>query len=62
MVDYNIYILSYNSDNETSNVINTMFASSFYSTINTPNCITATSKTLIDDIFYKTFTKDTNSG
>ena len=35
-----------------------MYASSFYPTINTPTQITATSKTLIDNIFYNTLTKN----
>ena len=44
---YNINILNCNSDDETSDFIDTMYASSFYSIINTPTRITATSKTLI---------------
>ena len=39
-----------------------MYASSFYPTINTPTWITATSKTLIDNIFYNTFTKNILAG
>ena len=39
-----------NSDNETSDFIDTMYASSFYPTINTQNRITATSKILIHNI------------
>ena len=35
-----------------------MCASSFYHTINTPTWITVTSKMLIDNILYKTFTKN----
>ena len=58
MGDYNINILNCNSDNETSDFINTMYSSCFYPTINTPTWITATSKTLIDNIFYNTFTKN----
>ena len=58
MGDYKINILICNSDNETSDFIDTMHASSFYPTINTPTQITATSKTLIDNIFYNTFTKN----
>ena len=39
-----------NSDNETSDFIDTMYASSFYPTINTQTRITATSKILIHNI------------
>ena len=39
-----------------------MYASSFYPTINTPTRITATSKTLIDNIFYNPFTKNILAG
>ena len=58
MADYNIHILNCSSENETSDFTYTMYASSFYPTINTPILITATSKILIDDIFYNTFTKN----
>ena len=58
MGDYNSNILNCNSDNETSDFIGTMYASSFYPTINTPTWITATSKTLLENIFYNTFTKN----
>ena len=36
-----------------------MYASSFYPTINTPTHIASTYKTLTDNIFYNTFTKNT---
>ena len=62
MVDSNINILNCNPDNETSDFIDTMYASSLYPTINTPTWITATSNTLIDNIFYKTLTKNTLAG
>ena len=39
-----------------------MYVSSFYPTINTPTQITATSKTLIDNIFYNTFIKNILAG
>ena len=39
-----------------------MDASSFYPTINTPTRITATSKTLIDNIFYNGFSKKVVGG
>ena len=35
-----------------------MYASSFYPTINTPTWITVTSKILIDNVFYNTFTQN----
>ena len=50
-------ILNCNSDNENSDFNDTMYASSFYPTINTPTQITSASKTLIGSIFYNTFTK-----
>ena len=50
MDDYNINIQNCNSDNETSDFIDTMYASSFYPTINIQNRITATSKILIHNI------------
>ena len=53
MGDYNINILNCNSDNETSDFIDAMHASSFYPTINTQLGLT-----LIDNIFYNTFTKN----
>ena len=58
MGDYNINILNCNSDNQASDFIDTMCASSFYHTINTPTWITVTSKMLIDNILYNTFTKN----
>ena len=51
-------ILNCNSDNENSDFNDTMYASSFYPTINTPTRITAASKTLIGSIFYNTSTKN----
>ena len=62
MSDYNINILNCNSDNETSDFTDRMYASSFYPTINTPPWVSATSKTLIDNIFYNTFTKSILAG
>ena len=48
MGDYNINILNCNSDNKISDFLDTVYASSFYPTFNTPTCITVASKTLID--------------
>ena len=62
MGDYNINILNCNSNNETSGFIDTTYASYFDPTINTSNWITATSKTLINNIFYNTFTKNILAG
>ena len=62
MGDSNINILNCNSDNETSDFIDTMSLSSLYPTINTPTWITATSNTLIDNIFYNTLTKNILAG
>ena len=57
MGDYNINILNYSSDNETPGFIDTVYASSFFPTINSPTQITATSKST-DNIVYNTFTKN----
>ena len=62
MGDYNINILNCNSNNETSGFIDTTYASYFDPAINTSNWITATSKTLINNIFYNTFTKNILAG
>ena len=62
MGDFNINILNCDSDKDTSNFIDTMYASSLYPTINIPTRITVTSKTLIDNIFYKDFTKKISAG
>ena len=61
MDDFNINILNCASDKDTSDFIDTMYASSLNPTINTPTRITATSKTLID-IFYNDFTKKNSAG
>ena len=58
MGDYNINILNCNSDNKTSDFIDKMFASFFYSTINNPTQIITTSKTLIDNKQDNQFTKN----
>ena len=58
MGGYNINILNCNSGNETSDFIDTMYASSFYPTNKSPTRITATSKTLIGNIFCNIFTKN----
>ena len=62
MGDYNINILNCNSYDETSDFIDTKHGSFYYPTINTTSPIIATSKTLIDNIFYNRFTKNTLAG
>ena len=63
MDDYNINILNCNSANsETFDFIDMMDGSSFYPFINTQTQISATSKTLIDNTFFNTFTKNTLAG
>ena len=58
MGDFNINILNCNSDKDTTDFVDTIYASTLYPTINTPTTrITAISKTLIDKIFYNDFTK-----
>ena len=52
MGDFNINILNCDSDEDTSDFIDTMYASSLYPTINTPTRTTPTSKTLIDNTSY----------
>ena len=62
MGDFNINILNCDSDKNTADFVDTIYASSLYPTINTPTQITATSKTLIDNIFYNDFTKKITAG
>ena len=62
MGDFNINLLNYDSDKDTTYFVDTMYASSFYPTINTPTRITATSKTLIDNIFYNDFNEKIVAG
>ena len=57
MGDFNINLLNHDSDKDTRDFVGTMYASSFYPTINIPTRITASSKTLIDNVFYNDFTK-----
>ena len=61
MGDYNINILNSDVDNQT-NFLNTMYSNSFFPTINTPNHISTTSRTLIDNMFYNDITKNIISG
>ena len=47
---------------DTSKFIDLMYTSSFHPTFNTPTCVSATSKTLINNIFYNCRIKDVISG
>ena len=62
MGDFNINIVNCDSDKDTSDFVDTMYASPLFFTINTPTRITATSKTLINNIFYNGFTKKNSAG
>ena len=62
MGDFNINILNCDSDKHTTDFIGTMYVSSLYPTINTQTRVTATSKTLIDNIFYNDFMKKLLAG
>ena len=62
MGDFNINLLNYNSDNDTSSFVDLMYSSSFFPTINSPTRVTTTSETLIDNIFYNNITKTIVSG
>ena len=57
MGNFNICLLNYDLEKDTTDLVDTMYGSSFYPTINTPTRITVTSKTLIYNIFYNDFTK-----
>ena len=56
MGDFNINILNCDSDKDTADFVDTIYASSLYPTINSLTQITATSKTLIGNIFHNHFT------
>ena len=57
MGDFNMNLLNYDSNKDTTDLLGNMYASSFNPTINTSTRITAISKTLVDNIFYNDFTK-----
>ena len=57
MGDLNINILNCDSNKDTADFVDVIYASLLYPTINTPTQIIATSKTLIDNIFYNDFNK-----
>ena len=52
MGDFHINLLHSDLDKETSNFMDNIYSNSFFPMINLPTCITASSKTLIDNIFY----------
>ena len=60
--DFNISTLNCDSDKDTADFADTIYALSLYPTINNPTRITATSKNLIDNIFYNNFTKKITAG
>ena len=62
MGDFSINILNCDSDKDTTDFIDSMYASSLYPAINTPTRITATSKTPVNNIFYNDFTKKFQQG
>ena len=62
MGDFDVSILNWENGKDTSEFIDLMYASSFYTTINTPTRMTSTFKTLADNIFYNCLTKDVMSG
>ena len=55
-------IFDCDSDKDTADFVDTIYASSPYTTINTPTRITATSKTLIDNILHNNFTEKITAG
>ena len=52
MGDFNVNLLYYNDDKNTSNLLDAIFSQSFLPFITTPNRITRNSITLDDNIFY----------
>ena len=61
-VDFNIDILNCDSNKDTADFVDTIYASLLYSTINTPTQIRATSKTLVDNTFYNDFIEKMTAG
>ena len=62
MGDFNINVLNCDSDKDTADSVDTIYASSLYPTINSLTQITATSKTLIGNIFHNHVTKKITTG
>ena len=61
-VDFNIDILNCDSNKDTADFVDTIYASLLYSSINTPTQIRATSKTLVDNTFYNDFIEKMTAG
>ena len=62
MGGFNANLLHSDLDKETSNFIDDIYSNSFFPTINLPTHITASSKTLIDNIFYNDICKKNKVG
>ena len=62
MGNFSMNILNCNSDKEITDFVGAIYASSLYSTSNTPTRITAASKALIHIIFYNDLTKKSTAG
>ena len=62
MGDFNINILNCDSDKDAADFVDTIYALLLYLTLNTPTRITATSRSLIDNIFCNDFTKKITAG
>ena len=62
MGDFNINLLHADVDKETTNFMDNIYSNSFFPTINLSSCITASSKILIDNIFYNDICKKVKAG
>ena len=62
MGDYNTNILNSDVDHQTSDFLDKVYSNSFFPTINTSTCISPTSRTLTDNMFYNNITKNITSG
>ena len=60
MGDYNTNILNSDVDHQTSDFLDKVYSNSFFPTINTSTCISPTSRTLTDNMFYNNITKNNN--
>ena len=62
MGDFNINLLNYNNDKDTTTFLDTMFSNSFSPFITLPTRVGNTSETLIDNIFYNKPLNDMTAG
>ena len=62
MGGFSINLLHSDLDQETSNFMDNIYSNSFFPTVNLPTLITASSKTLIDNIFYNDICKKIKVG